>query len=160
MKKYYEILVFYFDKYDIYGENKVYMTDNSEKVIVEKLLNGYREIVTNNFIPEKNIIDICRGKKYDAKLGIYYTKKGITKEIENKGYILGTDVKYFVPKKINNLNTIKDYLKDYSINKFPCMLQKIENIKYNMKNNKIITNNLVTERNVKTLIKEYKTKGE
>ena len=40
------------------------------------------------------------------------------------------------------------------------MLQKIENIKYNMKNNKNITNNLVTERNVKTLIKEYKTKGE
>ena len=59
MNNYYKIKVFYFNKYDIYSIDRLSMsTHDSEEIIVEKVENGYREIVTNVFIPEKSIIDI------------------------------------------------------------------------------------------------------
>lgn len=156
MNKYYKIGVFYFDKYDIYGEDKVYMNSNHEEIIAEKVVNGYKEIVTNKIVPERSIIDIDGPRLYDTFLGIYFTKKGITKEIEKKGYIIGTDVKYSSPREVKKLEEIKNYLEFYDVKKFPKMLQKIQIIKYQRQKNKKVSDNLLTEENVKKLVKEYK----
>ena len=160
MNKYYKIGVFYLDKYDIYGEDKVYMNCYHTEVIAQKVINGYKEIVTNKIIPERDIIDVGGPRLYDTFLGIYFTKKGITKEIEKKGYIIGTDLKYGMSREITNLEEIKEYLEFYDINKFPKMLRNIEIIKYQRRKEKKNIDNLVTEKNVKKLVKDYKYREE
>ena len=156
MDKYYKISVFYFDEYDIYDEDKVYMSAPHATVIAKKVLNGYKEIVTNRFISERSIIDVDGPRLYDTFLGIYFTKKGITDEIRKKGYILGTDVVFIDPIEVKNLDEIKTYLEYYRINKFPKIIKKIQHINYLKQKEKEVIDNLVTEENVKKLVKEYK----
>lgn len=157
MDKYYKIVVYLFDRYDFCKDNTLWMNrKESEVVIAKKEKNGYKEIVTNHFIPIKNIIDVEGPKKYDSFLGVYYTKKGIINELLKEGYLFGVDIDFYQPIEVKTLKEIKEYLYYYDINKFPNMIQKIECIKYQQQNNQIVTNNLVTEENVKKLVKEYK----
>ena len=161
MTNYYKIKVFYFNKYDICDEDKVSMSIyDSEEIIAEKVDNGYREIVTNVFIPERSIIDISQPNSgYSKFFKVYHTQKGITKEIEDKGYIIGTDTKYNPPVLVKKMYEIKEYLDYYDLNKFPKMLHGIQYIK-NYKNNNTIENVSVTEENVKKLVKEYEYRSE
>ena len=87
-------------------------------------------------------------------------KTEIARRLISSKLPIGVDTKNFPPEEIINLDEIKKYIDVYKLNKFPQMLQKIQILKHqqtkNKWNNKKSASSLVTEKNVKKLVKDYK----
>lgn len=146
MKKYYKVPVYIFKKSENYdfNPNVIKKTNKQcEYLIAKKIRNGFVEIKTGRHIPDINAFPI---EKNDYRKPVYFVYSSIINTINEDGVVLFTDTSFKKEKEIYHLDTVKHYLSTDVANN---IFNEYDKTKEEHKNKEI-----------KKLIKDYKSKGE
>lgn len=123
MNKYYDIKVYEFNLSDIFNSEFIYRRyDQESYIIAKKVSNGFKEIKTGFFIPDKEVF--VRNYKNTSPWN-FCVNAEITDEIKRKGSIIVADTKIndAYIRKIENIDEIKEYFEEYDKSKFKTILE-------------------------------------